>query len=84
LSSLLGYHGTQETLQANQEQSRLSQLASHDLLISQQVAKGSGCISAMAAISSVLQRQVVGLGAAPRSVAADTRRHQVLRVETDR
>jgi hypothetical protein len=34
------YRGTQQTLQANQEQSRLSLQASHDLLISQQVSKG--------------------------------------------
>ena len=40
IGAWLAYHGTQETLQANQEQSRFSQQASHDLLISQQVAKG--------------------------------------------
>jgi hypothetical protein len=40
IGAWLAYHGTQQTLQANQEQSRLSQQTSHDLLISQQVAKG--------------------------------------------
>ncbi len=40
IGAWLAYHGTQQTLQANQEQSRLSQQASHDLLISQQVARG--------------------------------------------
>jgi hypothetical protein len=40
VSAWLAYRGTQETLQANQEQSRLSQQASHDLLVSNQVAKG--------------------------------------------
>jgi hypothetical protein len=40
IGAWLAYHGTQQTLQANQDQSRLSQQASRDLLISQQVAKG--------------------------------------------
>jgi hypothetical protein len=40
ISAGMAYYGTQQTLQVNEDQSRLTQRASHDLLISQQVAKG--------------------------------------------
>ena len=40
LGTAAAYYGTQQTLRVNEDQARLSQQASHDLLISNQVAKG--------------------------------------------